>query len=198
METKQESAHSTLFHNSFVLFGIGFNQGALQMKSIGTVLFVFLTSLSVLASHRVVSFENSNRLQVGSIQIDTSERALYFILSSNSAIRYPVAVPKAGKDWMGSAYVTGRYPYPDWTPPAAVRKDHPELPNVIPGGAANNPMGAAAITLSRSEIAIHGTTEKMRASIGSAASYGCIRMLNEDVSDLYLRVRPGTLILKVP
>jgi lipoprotein-anchoring transpeptidase ErfK/SrfK len=69
---------------------------------------------------------------------------------------------------------------------------------MIPGGAANNPMGAAALTLKLSEIAIHGTSNKMRASVGTSASYGCIRMLNEDVVDLYARVKVGTPVVSIP
>jgi lipoprotein-anchoring transpeptidase ErfK/SrfK len=107
-----------------------------------------------------------------------------------------VAVPKPGKDWMNLTYVTGKYWQPDWVAPGAVRNDHPELPPMIPGGAPNNPMGLAAITLQQSEIAIHGTSNKMRSSIGTAASYGCIRMLNEDVRDLFSRVSVGARVLK--
>ena len=79
-----------------------------------------------------------------------------------------------------------------------VRADHPELPEVIPGGAPNNPMGTRAMVLDSGEVAIHGTTQKMRGSIGSAASYGCIRMLNEDVADLYGRVHVGTRVIMEP
>ncbi|MCC2108739.1 MAG: L,D-transpeptidase, partial [Hyphomicrobiales bacterium] len=80
-------------------------------------------------------------------------------------------------------------------PPAVVKRDHPELPNLIPGGSPRNPMGVAALTLNRDQIAIHGTTRSMRRSIGSAASYGCIRMYNEDVADLYNRVSVGTQVV---
>ncbi|PPC86728.1 MAG: L,D-transpeptidase, partial [Methylocystis sp.] len=71
----------------------------------------------------------------------------------------------------------------------------PELPNFIRGGSPRNPMGVRALTLSSGEVAIHGTTQRMRASIGTAASYGCIRMLNEDVSDLYDRVDVGSPVM---
>jgi lipoprotein-anchoring transpeptidase ErfK/SrfK len=134
----------------------------------------------------------------GTLVIHASERALYFIEDAHTALRYPIAVPKAGKEWSGSAQVIKKYQYPDWAPPEAVRRDHPELPSVIRGGDPSNPMGVAAILLDRSEIAIHGTTAKMRKSIGSAASYGCIRMYNEDVADLYQRVDAGTPVLMIP
>ena len=78
-----------------------------------------------------------------------------------------------------------------------VSRDHPELPAIIKGGSPSNPMGVAALTLDRAEIAIHGTSNKMRRSIGTAASYGCIRMLNEDVTDLYQRVSVGTPVVMV-
>jgi lipoprotein-anchoring transpeptidase ErfK/SrfK len=94
--------------------------------------------------------------------------------------------------------VNGKYVNPDWIPPPSVKADHPELPDFIRGGSPNNPMGVRAITLDRYEVAIHGTTRKMRRSIGAAASYGCIRMLNEDVIDLFQRVRIGTPVLMVP
>ena len=85
---------------------------------------------------------------------------------------------------------------PDWVPPAVVKADHPELPNFIPGGSPRNPMGVRALTLSNGEVAIHGTTHKMRASVGTAASYACVfRMLNEDVSDLYDRVSVGSPVM---
>mgnify|MGYP003330409947 FL=1 len=87
--------------------------------------------------------------------------------------------------------------FPAWSPPAEVKRDNPRLPAVIPGGAPNNPMGARALTLDRREIAIHGTTAAMRASIGTAASYGCIRMFNEHIIDLFNRVSVGTRVLSV-
>ena len=79
-----------------------------------------------------------------------------------------------------------------------MRRDHPNLSRVIPGGSPRNPMGAAAITLNLSEVAIHGTSPSMRRSVGTAASYGCIRMYNEDVVDLYHRVEVGTPVVAIP
>jgi lipoprotein-anchoring transpeptidase ErfK/SrfK len=79
-----------------------------------------------------------------------------------------------------------------------VLRDHPSLSRVIPGGSPRNPMGAAAITLNLSDVAIHGTTASMRRSVGTAASYGCIRMYNEDVVDLYHRVEVGTPVVAIP
>ncbi|BDV34420.1 L,D-transpeptidase [Methylocystis iwaonis] len=137
-------------------------------------------------------------VEPGTIVISASQRRLFYVVSPGVAIRYPVAVPKRGKEWAGYAAVDGKYYEPDWSPPAVVRADHPELPNLIPGGSPRNPMGVAALTLDRGEVAIHGTTAKMRASVGTAASYGCIRMLNEDVVDLYSRVSVGSPVIMQP
>jgi lipoprotein-anchoring transpeptidase ErfK/SrfK len=131
----------------------------------------------------------------GSILIRQSERRLYLILDERTAVVYPVAVAKPGMEWSGPARVAAKYVQPAWSPPESVKIDHPKLPNVIPGGSPNNPMGARAIVLDRLEIAIHGTTRAMRASIGAGASYGCIRMLNEDVIDLYDRVGVGAAVM---
>ena len=134
----------------------------------------------------------------GTIVISQHLRKLFFVVEPGEAIAYPVAVPKRGKEWRGYARVDGKYVDPAWSPPESVKRDHPELTGVIPGGAPNNPMGVRAITLDRSEVAIHGTTRRMRASVGTAASYGCIRMYNEDVLDLYERVSVGAEVVMVP
>ena len=134
----------------------------------------------------------------GEILISQSARTLYLVLDARTAIAYPVTVAKPGKEWSGPARIAGKFVEPAWSPPDSVSRDHPELPDVIPGGSSRNPMGARAITLDRDEIAIHGTTRAMRASIGTAASYGCIRMLNEDVIDLFDRVAVGAPVMMMP
>jgi len=131
----------------------------------------------------------------GMVVISQHQRRLFFVVRPGEAIAYPVAVAKRGKEWLGPARVEGKYVEPAWSPPQSVRRDHPELPDFIPGGSPHNPMGARAITLDRDEIAIHGTSRKMRASVGAAASYGCIRMLNEDVIDLFNRIEVGTQVV---
>jgi lipoprotein-anchoring transpeptidase ErfK/SrfK len=133
----------------------------------------------------------------GTIVISQSERSLYLIDAPGRALRYPVAVGKAGKAWQGWARIDGKYVEPSWSPPADVKRDKPWLPDVVPPGP-RNPMGARALTLDRGQYAIHGTTREMRASIGSAASYGCIRMYNEDIIDLFQRVAVGTPVVVLP
>ena len=135
----------------------------------------------------------------GSILISQSARKLYLILDDRTAVAYPVAVARRAA-WNGAGPRASRpnMSSPLGRRPNSVRRDHPELPEVIPGGSPINPMGARALALDRSEIAIHGTTRAMRASIGTAASYGCIRMLNEDVIDLYDRVSVGAPVIMTP
>jgi lipoprotein-anchoring transpeptidase ErfK/SrfK len=122
----------------------------------------------------------------GTIVVHTHERRLYYYIGGGRALRYPVGVGRAGMQWSGTAYINGKYLNPAWTPPADVRRDKPDLPDVIPGGSPHNPMGVAAMTLSGGEYAIHGTNRP--SSIGGFVSYGCIRMYNEDITDLYGRV----------
>ena len=129
----------------------------------------------------------------GTIVVHTSERALYLMVGGGQALRYPVGVGRIGKQWSGTSFINGKYLRPAWTPPAEVRRDKPFLPNVIPGGSSHNPMGVAAMTLSGGEYAIHGTNDE--GSIGHFVSYGCIRMHNADISDLFGRVGVGTRVV---
>ena len=128
----------------------------------------------------------------GTIIVKTHERRLYFILDSGRAMRYPVGVGKAGKQWEGTTQIDGKYLHPAWSPPREVKRDKPDMPDVIPGGSPRNPMGVAAMTLAGGEYAIHGTN--VPGSVGGFVSYGCIRMLNDDISDLYQRVSVGTTV----
>ncbi|ANW06217.1 L,D-transpeptidase [Bradyrhizobium icense] len=128
----------------------------------------------------------------GTIVVKTHERRLYLILESGRAMRYPVGVGKAGKQWSGTTKIDGKYLNPAWSPPREVKRDKPDMPDVIPGGSPRNPMGVAAMTLAGGEYAIHGTN--VPGSIGGFVSYGCIRMLNDDISDLYQRVSVGTTV----
>jgi lipoprotein-anchoring transpeptidase ErfK/SrfK len=135
------------------------------------------------AGHETVA---AGGYEAGTIVIHTRERRLYYYLGGGKALRYPVGVGRAGKQWSGTSYIDGKYLSPAWKPPAEVRHDKPELPDVVPGGSPHNPMGVAAMTLAGGEYAIHGTNRP--SSIGGFVSYGCIRMFNEDITDLYGRV----------
>lgn len=168
---------------------------ALTLRVLTAIALASAFPLAASAKGVVVTLDRTARVEPGTIIIRMSQRQLYFVFDGVHAIRYPVATPKAGMEWSGIAHVSGTYLAPAWSPPEVVKRDHPELPDYIPGGAPDNPMGAAALTLDRDQIAIHGTTAKMRSSIGTSASYGCIRMLNEDVADLYERVEVGALVI---
>jgi lipoprotein-anchoring transpeptidase ErfK/SrfK len=128
----------------------------------------------------------------GTIVVKTHERRLYLVLDSGRAMRYPVGVGKSGKQWAGTTTIDGKYRSPAWSPPNEVKRDKPNMPDVIPGGSPRNPMGVAAMTLAGGEYAIHGTN--VPGSVGGFVSYGCIRMLNDDISDLYQRVSVGTTV----
>jgi lipoprotein-anchoring transpeptidase ErfK/SrfK len=129
----------------------------------------------------------------GTIVVKTNERRLYLVLDPEHAVRYPVGVGKSGKQWAGTTQIDGKYLNPAWSPPAEVKRDKPNMPDVIPGGSPRNPMGVAAMTLAGGEYAIHGTN--MPGSVGGFVSYGCIRMLNPDITDLYQRVSVGTTVV---
>lgn len=147
----------------------------------------------------VVEFESPEKR--GTVIVNTHKRALYQIIDRETAIRYGVAVGKEGFDWAGVAYVGRKVEWPRWTPPKSMIRRKPELrrwANGMPGGP-ENPLGARAIYLfskGRDTLfRIHGTNEPW--SIGKAASSGCIRMLNEEVSELYDNVRIGTKVIVI-
>jgi len=142
------------------------------------------------SAREVVHFDGA---APGTIVVKTKERRLYFVLGEGRAVRYPVGVGRIGKQWSGNARIDGKYIKPAWSPPREVKRDKPSLPDVIPGGSPRNPMGVAALTLSGGEYAIHGTN--VPGSIGGFVSYGCIRMYNQDITDLYGRVSVGTPVV---
>lgn len=129
----------------------------------------------------------------GTIVIVTSGRTLYYVTGNGQAIRYRVGVGRAGMAWHGQARIARKSLRPGWGPPADIALANPHLPLFIPGGSPRNPMGAAALGLSRGNYAIHGTNDP--GSVGHFVSHGCIRMYNEDVLDLYSRVHLGTDVI---
>ena len=142
-------------------------------------------------ARETVSF-HEGAISPGSVVIRISERRLYLVNGDGTAIRYPVAVGRPGKQWVGATQIDGKYVQPAWSPPREVKRDNPRLPNLIAGGSPRNPMGVAAMTLAGGEYAIHGTNRP--SSVGTYASYGCVRMYNQDIVDLYERVSVGTQV----
>jgi lipoprotein-anchoring transpeptidase ErfK/SrfK len=142
------------------------------------------------ATHDVVGFSG---FAPGTIVVKTQERRLYYVIDRGRALRFPVGVGKAGMTWSGHARVEGKFVRPAWAPPPSIRAENPRLPRVILGGAPNNPMGAAALTLRGGEYAIHGTNRPEL--IGGFVSHGCIRMYNADIRELYRLVDVGTPVV---
>lgn len=139
---------------------------------------------------QVVSYASHE--PTGTIVIKTGQRYLYVIQDRGRAIRYQVAVGRPGFTWSGVRTVTDKREWPDWHPPAEMRRRQPNLPKQVMGGP-NNPLGARAIYLGSSLYRIHGSNEPN--SIGLPVSSGCFRMRNEDVIDLYSRVLVGTKVI---
>ncbi len=164
------------------------------LRCLALVLSVALTiavpDISCAATRDVVAFSG---FAPGTIVVKTSERRLYFVIDRDRALRFPVGVGRAGMTWAGNAHVEGKFVRPAWSPPDMIRRENPGLPEVIPGGATNNPMGDAALTLRGGEYAIHGTNRP--ASIGGFVSHGCIRMYNSDIRELYRLVSIGTPVI---
>ncbi|MCM2294449.1 L,D-transpeptidase [Allorhizobium sp. BGMRC 0089] len=133
----------------------------------------------------------------GTIVVNTKERFLYYVLGDGKAIRYGIGVGKQGFAWAGEAHVAWKQEWPNWHPPKEMAVRKPEVAQYVEKGMGpglSNPLGARAMYLFDNNnkdtlFRIHGTPEW--ASIGTAASSGCIRMMNQDVIDLYSRVLPG-------
>jgi len=138
--------------------------------------------------------EYSSKFGAGTIIVNTAERRLYLVLGNGRALRYGVGVGRPGFEWGGSKTITRKAEWPDWTPPPQMLKRRPDLPRHMKGGP-ENPLGARALYLGGSLYRIHGSNEPE--TIGQAVSSGCIRMLNDDVMDLYTRVKVGTRVVVV-
>jgi lipoprotein-anchoring transpeptidase ErfK/SrfK len=130
----------------------------------------------------------------GTIIIDTPQRFLFLVEPGGKAIRYGIGVGRPGFTWAGVKSVSMKREWPDWIPPKEMLERRPDLPRYMPGGP-DNPLGARAMYLGSSLYRIHGSNEPW--TIGQAVSSGCIRMRNEDVTDLYERVKVGTKVLVI-
>jgi lipoprotein-anchoring transpeptidase ErfK/SrfK len=131
----------------------------------------------------------------GTIVIDTPNTYLYFVLGRGKAIRYGIGVGREGFTWSGVKTIERKSEWPDWMPPAEMLQRQPYLPRFMAGGP-GNPLGARAMYLSGTVYRIHGTNAPD--TIGKRVSSGCIRMLNDDVTDLYGRAQVGTKVVVLP
>lgn len=137
----------------------------------------------------------STREAPGTIVIDTPNTYLYLVLGNGQAMRYGIGVGREGFTWAGVKNIARKAEWPDWYPPAEMIKRQPYLPRMTMGGP-GNPLGARAMYLGTSEYRIHGTNDPT--TIGKQVSSGCIRLTNDDVTDLYNRVQVGAKVVVMP
>jgi len=149
--------------------------------------------LSARLRRQVVSY--ATREAPGTIIIDTPNTYLYLVLGGGQAMRYGIGVGRDGFTWSGTQSVTRKAEWPDWTPPPEMIARQPYLPRHMAGGP-GNPLGARAMYLGGTVYRIHGTNAPE--TIGTHVSSGCIRLTNQDVSDLYSRVNVGTRVVVLP
>lgn len=137
----------------------------------------------------------ASRQAPGTVIIDTKNTFLYFVLSDTQAMRYGIGVGREGFTWSGEQTVARKTEWPDWRPPAEMLVRQPYLPRFMAGGP-GNPLGARAMYLGETEYRIHGTNKPD--TIGKQVSSGCIRLTNDDVVDLYERVKVGAKVIVLP
>jgi lipoprotein-anchoring transpeptidase ErfK/SrfK len=141
---------------------------------------------------QVVDYDGDEK--PGTIVIDTPRRFLYLVQEDGKAVRYGIGVGRPGFTWAGIHNVTAKREWPDWRPPDEMLKRRPDLPRYMAGGP-ENPLGARAMYLGNTLYRIHGSNEPW--TIGTQVSSGCIRMRNEDVIDLYDRVKVGAKVVVI-
>jgi lipoprotein-anchoring transpeptidase ErfK/SrfK len=144
---------------------------------------------------RRVTIEYGSKEPAGTIVIDTAHTYLYLVLGNGKAMRYGVGVGREGFTWNGAEKVSRMAEWPDWHPPEEMIERQPYLPRFMAGGE-GNPLGARALYLGNTLYRIHGTNQP--STIGTFVSSGCIRLTNEDITDLYSRVRVGTRVVVLP
>ncbi|MDO9411243.1 MAG: L,D-transpeptidase [Pseudolabrys sp.] len=142
---------------------------------------------------QIVSFQT--REAPGTIVVDTANTYLYLVMGDGQALRYGIGVGREGFTWAGTQTVARKAEWPNWYPPAEMIARQPYLPRMTMGGP-GNPLGARALYLGSSVYRIHGTNDP--STIGQNVSSGCIRLTNEDVTDLYERVKVGAKVIVLP
>ena len=139
---------------------------------------------------QVVPFRTEEK--AGTLVVATTQKFLYLVLGDGKAMRYGIGTARDGFEWNGTHKITRKAEWPGWTPPAEMKARRPDLPDFMPGGQ-NNPLGARALYIGSTLYRIHGTNEPW--TIGGDVSSGCIRMVNDDVIDLYDRVKIGAKVI---
>jgi len=154
--------------------------------------FEFFGGTSYVGSIRKSTVAAPGNYAPGTIIVNTSERRLYLIQEGGTALKYGIGVGRVGFTWAGTTSVVAKKEWPDWTPPSQMLARRPDLPRHMKGGP-ENPLGARAMYLGASLYRIHGSNEPE--TIGQAVSSGCFRLLNDDVIDLYSRVKVGAKVI---
>ncbi len=139
---------------------------------------------------QIVPFASSEA--PGTVIVNTGEKFLYLVVGHGKALRYGIGTARTGFEWNGVHHITRKAEWPGWTPPAEMKQRRPDLPDYMPGGI-KNPLGARALYIGSTLYRIHGTNEPW--TIGGDVSSGCIRMVNDDVIDLYSRVKIGAKVI---
>jgi lipoprotein-anchoring transpeptidase ErfK/SrfK len=181
--------------NPFFLFGQPMQQQPAMQAPVERAAPAIEESVDLPARFRrqIVDYRTSE--PAGTIIIDTPNTYLYLVLGNGRAMRYGIGVGRDGFTWSGVQTVSRRAEWPDWHPPAEMIARQPYLPRYMAGGP-GNPMGARALYLGNTIYRIHGTNAPH--TIGQRVSSGCIRLTNEDVTDLYSRVNVGTRVVVLP
>jgi lipoprotein-anchoring transpeptidase ErfK/SrfK len=159
---------------------------------LGTKRYEFLGGMSYVGAIRRETVAAPGKYAPGTIIVNTSERRLYLIQDGGTALKYGIGVGRIGFTWAGTTSVVAKKEWPDWTPPSQMLRRRPDLPRFMKGGP-DNPLGARAMYLGSSLYRIHGSNEPE--TIGQAVSSGCFRLMNDDVIDLYSRVKVGAKVI---
>ncbi len=181
--------------NPFFLFGQPMQQQPAMQAPVERAAPAIEESVDLPARFRrqIVDYRTSE--PAGTIIIDTPNTYLYYVLGNGQAMRYGIGVGREGFTWSGTQTIVKKAEWPDWTPPAEMIARQPYLPRHMTGGP-GNPLGARAMYLGGTIYRIHGTNAPH--TIGTRVSSGCLRLVNEDVIDLYSRVRVGTKVIVLP
>jgi lipoprotein-anchoring transpeptidase ErfK/SrfK len=142
---------------------------------------------------QVVSYDTDEK--PGTIVVDTQNKFLYYVMGGGEAMRYGIGVGREGFTWAGTERISRMAEWPDWHPPEEMIERQPYLPRFMAGGE-GNPLGARALYLGKTLYRIHGTNQP--STIGTFVSSGCVRLTNEDIQDLYDRVKVGSRVVVLP
>ena len=175
-------------------YGLAYNAPLLQQASLGqpAVDGTVTRQVDPIYQRQEVGYDGPER--PGTIVVDTPNKFLFLVQPGGRALRYGIGVGRPGFAWAGVKTITRKAEWPGWTPPPEMIRRRPDLPGHMDGGPAN-PLGARAMYLGSSLYRIHGTNEPY--TIGTNVSSGCIRLMNEDVIDLYGRVGVGTKVIVI-